>query len=77
MQNCKSILAFVAMLYNQLLHCNVCTLHCSILLEIMMSVLQEIKGLTKELYVFIHSRRKSSFHAKIEVHCSHGLPVLT
>ena len=31
MQNCKSISAFVAMFYNQLLHCNVCTLHCSII----------------------------------------------
>ena len=51
--------------------------HYNVLLEIMMSVLQEIKGLTKELYVFILSRRKSSFHAKFQVHCSHGLPVLT
>ena len=42
----------------------------------MMSVLQEMKGLTKELYVIILSRRKSSFHAKFQVHCSHGLPVL-
>ena len=31
MQNCKSISAFVAMFYNLLLHCNVCTLHCSII----------------------------------------------
>ena len=28
----------------------------------MMSVLQEIRGLTKELYFIILSRRKSSFH---------------
>ena len=34
----------------------------------MMSVLQEIKGLTKELYFIILSRRKSSFHAKFQVH---------
>ena len=54
------------------------TLHCSIIkCEMMMSVLQEIKGLTKELYIIILSRRKSSFHAKFQVHCSHGLPVLT
>ena len=31
MQNCKSISAFVAMFHNQLLHCNVCILHCSII----------------------------------------------
>ena len=40
----------------------------------MMSVLQEIKGLTKELYIIKLSR---SFHAKFQVRCSHGLPVLT
>ena len=42
-----------------------------------MSVLQEIKGLMKELYFSILSRKKSRFHAKFQVHCSHGLPVLT
>ena len=31
-----------------------------IVVEMMMSVLQEIKGLTKELYITILSRRKSS-----------------
>ena len=41
----------------------------------MMSVLQEIKGLTKELYFIILSRRKSSFHAKFQVHFLHALPV--
>ena len=41
----------------------------------MMSVLQEIKGLTKELYFVILSRRKSSFHAKFQVHFLHALPV--
>ena len=34
-------------------------LHYNVLLEMMMSVLQEIKGLTKELYFIILSRRKS------------------
>ena len=28
----------------------------------------------KELYFIILSRRKSSFHAKFQVHCLHGLP---
>ena len=53
--------------FNQLLHCNVCRhgLHYSVLLEMMMSVLQEIEGLTKELYFIILCRRKTSFHAKI------------
>ena len=42
-----------------------------------MSVLQVVKRLTKELYFTIFSRRKTSFHAKFQVHCSHSLPVLT
>ena len=35
--------------FNQLLHCNVCKygLHSIVLLEMMMSVLQEVKRLTK------------------------------
>ena len=37
-----------------------------------MSVLQDIRVLTKELYFSILSRRKSSFHARFQVH---GLPV--
>ena len=41
---------------------------------VMMSVL---KGLMKELYFTILSRRMITIHANFEVHCSHGLPVLT
>ena len=44
-------------------------------LQMMMTLLQEIKGLT--LYLLIHSRWKSSFHANFQVHCSHGIPVLS
>ena len=49
-------------------------LHYSVLLEMMMSVLQEVKGLTKIHYT---SSRKTSFHAKFQAQCLHGLPVLT
>ena len=38
--------------------------HYNVLLETVTSVLQERRGLTKELYFIIFSRRKSSFHAK-------------
>ena len=36
--------------------------------EMMMSVLQEVKGLIITL-----PRRKTSVHVKFQVHCSHGL----
>ena len=36
-----------------------------IILEMMMSILQEMEGLTKELYFIILCRRKTSFHAKV------------
>ena len=55
MQNCKSI-NIVHMVYecyffnNQFLHCIGMT---AVLLEMMMSVLQEVKGLTKKLYLVI------------------------
>ena len=39
--NCKSIVAMVF----ELLHCNTCSI-----VEMMMSVLQETRGLTKEIY---------------------------
>ena len=38
------------------------------MIEMMMSVLQEIKGLTKQLHFIILSRGKSSFHANFQVH---------
>ena len=53
-------------------------LHYNVLLQMIMSVLQEVKGLTKKLYFIIYtSSRKTSFHAKFQAQCSHGLPVLT
>ena len=45
MQNCKSISAFVAMLYNQLLHC----------IALQCIVRNDDVRLTKELYVIILS----------------------
>ena len=36
-----------------------------------------VEGLTKEVYFIVLSRRKTSFHAKFQVQCLHGLPVLT
>ena len=74
MQNCKPIAAMVFECYLFM------TSSCIVIHvdnEMMMSVLQEIRGLTKELYFNILSRRKSSFHAKLQVNCSQGLPVLT
>ena len=51
MQNCKSInivhMVYECYFFNQLLHC------IGVLLEMMMSVLQEVKGLTKKLYFVI------------------------
>ena len=38
-----------------------------------MSVLQELEGLKKNCT----SRRETSFHAKFQAQCLHGLPVLT
>ena len=47
-------------------------------LQMIMSVLQEVKGLTKKLYFIIYtSSRKTSFHAKFQAQCLHCLPVLT
>ena len=66
MQNCKSIVAMVFECYFFItsscivMYVHACIIHYN---EMMMSVLQEIKGLTKELYFIILSRRKSSFHA--------------
>ena len=45
---------------------------CIIQCEMIMSVLQEVRGLT-----FYTSSRKASFHVKFQVQCLHGLPVLT
>ena len=53
MQNCKSInivhMVYECYFFNQLLHC----IGRTALLEMMMSVLQEVKGLTKKLYFVI------------------------
>ena len=70
MQICKSIVSMVFQCYffNQL------GLHYNVLLEMMMSVLQEVKGLTILHYT---SSRKTSVHAKFQEQCLHGLPVLT
>ena len=74
MQNCKSIVAMVFECYFFItsscivMYVHACIIHSSVLLEMMMSVLQEIKGLAKELYFIILFRRKSSFHATFEVH---------
>ena len=70
MQNCKSIVV-KHYFFNQLLLCNVCRYG----LQMMMSVLQEIEGLTKELYFIILSGRKASFHAKFQIHCAHGFHI--
>ena len=55
MQNCKSInivhKLYECYFFNQLLHC--IYRHYNVLLEMMMSVLQEVKGLTKKLYFVI------------------------
>ena len=76
MQSCKSIvpMVFECYFFKQLLHRNVCRygLHYNVLLEMMMS---EIEGLTKGLYFIILCRRKTSFHAKFQVQCLHGLPL--
>ena len=56
MQSCKSIvtMVFECYFFNQLLHCIYrYGLHYNVLLEMMMSVLQEVKGLTKKLYFII------------------------
>ena len=53
MQNWKSItivhMVYECYFFNQLLHC----IGMTALLEMMMSVLQEVKGLTKKLYFVI------------------------
>ena len=58
MQNCKSInivrMVYECYFFNQLLHCiGTPCLHYNVLLEMVMSVLQELKGLTKKLYFII------------------------
>ena len=55
MQNCKSIVTMVYECYffNQLLHLYRYGLHYNVLLQMIMSVLQEVKGLTKKLYFII------------------------
>ena len=40
------------------------------------NIIEEVKGLTKKLYFGLLSRRKTSFRAIFQVHCSHCLPVL-
>ena len=75
MQNCKSIVTMVyeCYFYNQLLHCiHRYGLHYNVLLQMIMSVLQEVKGLTNYT-----SSRKTSFDIKFQAQCLHGLPVLT
>ena len=49
MQSCKSIVTMVFECYALYRH----GLHYNVLLEIMMSVLQEVKGLTKKLHFII------------------------
>ena len=49
-------------------------LHYNVLLEMIMSVLQEVKKNYTSLYF---QYRKTSFHAKFQAQCLHGLPVLT
>ena len=51
------------------------TVLCDVLLEMMMSVLQEVNGLTKKLILHYTSSRKTSFHAKVQVQYLHGFPV--
>ena len=34
-------------------------------------IIQEVKGLTKKLYLVLLSRRKTSFYTKFQVHCVH------
>ena len=65
MQNCKSIVTMVFECYCIGMAC---------IIEMMMSVLQEVKGLTILHYT---SSRKTSFHAKFQAQCLHSLPVLT
>ena len=43
---------------------------------VMYSILQNVKELTKKLCFVILSRMKTSFHAKFQLHCPHGLLVL-
>ena len=43
-----------------------------VLLGLVISGLQEVNEKKMVLYV---TRRKATFHAKVQVHCSHGLPV--
>ena len=38
-------------------------------------MMSEVERLTKELHFIVVSRRKTSFHAKFQVQCLHGLPV--
>ena len=75
MQNCKSI---VPMVYECYLPSPRYGLHYNVLLEMMMSVSQEVKGLTKKLYsIILPVYRKTSFHAKFQAQSLHGFPVLT
>ena len=59
--------------FNQLLHDNVCrySLHYNVLLGLMI----RSKRVNKK--IILPSMTKTSFHAKVEVHGSHGLPVMT
>ena len=79
MQNCKSInivhMVYECYFFNQLLHCIGMT---AVLLEMMMSVLQEVyKRVNKEIILCYTSSRKTSYHANFQAQCLHGLPVLT
>ena len=80
MQNCMSIvtMVFECYFFNHLLHSMASILHSMAKYgqhyeKMMMSVLQEVKGLTKNYT----SSRKTSFHTKFRAQCLHGLPVLT
>ena len=77
MQNCKSIhivpMVYECYFFNQLL----LYLHYNVLLEMMMSVLREAKGLTKKLYFVILLVGKTTSNAKFQAQWLHGLPVLT
>ena len=49
----------------------------ALVLEMMMSVLQEIEGLTKDLFFIILPVGKSVSMQKFQTQCLHGLPVYT
>ena len=68
----QKLLLWILLLYNQLLHFNVCRygLHYNVLLDMMMSVLQEI-------HTSLYFPGGSPFSIEYQVHCLHDLPVLT